>query len=49
MKDFEEIADFIAREAEPGDIVFTMGAGDVFKLGQMILDKIKGNECISCA
>ncbi|MDF2890485.1 MAG: UDP-N-acetylmuramate--L-alanine ligase [Clostridia bacterium] len=49
MKDFEEIADLIAREAEPGDIVFTMGAGDVFKLGQMILDKIKGNKCISCA
>lgn len=49
MKDFNEIADFIVREAEPGDIVFTMGAGDVFMLGQMILDRLKSNNCTSCA
>jgi len=39
--DFENIADFIAHEAKPGDLVFTMGAGDVFKLASMILDEIK--------
>jgi len=49
LKDFLEIADMIAREAEPGDIVFTMGAGDVFKLGAMILDRLKENECTNCA
>lgn len=38
--DFRSIADFIAREAKPGDLVFTMGAGDVFKLGPMILEEI---------
>jgi len=31
----------IAKEAHPGDIVFTMGAGDVFKLAPMILSGIK--------
>jgi UDP-N-acetylmuramate--alanine ligase len=49
MKDFEEIADLIAREAEPGDIVFTMGAGDVFKIGQMIMDRLIKENCTSCA
>ena len=39
--DFSSIASLIAKEAHPGDIVFTMGAGDVFKLAPMILDEIK--------
>jgi UDP-N-acetylmuramate--alanine ligase len=38
--DFRSIADYIAKEAHPGDLVFTMGAGDVFKLGPMILNEI---------
>lgn len=38
--DFKNIADFVAHEAKPGDLVFTMGAGDVFKLGPMILSEI---------
>ncbi|HYE84685.1 MAG TPA: UDP-N-acetylmuramate--L-alanine ligase [Clostridia bacterium] len=38
--DFRSIADMIVKEAKPGDLVFTMGAGDVFKLGPMILDGI---------
>lgn len=41
QNDFKSIADFIAKEAKPGDLVFTMGAGDVFKLGPMILDGIE--------
>jgi UDP-N-acetylmuramate--alanine ligase len=39
--DFRGIADLIAHEAKPGDLIFTMGAGDVFKLGPMILNEIK--------
>jgi UDP-N-acetylmuramate--alanine ligase len=39
--DFKGIANLIAQEAKPGDLVFTMGAGDVFKLGPMILNEIK--------
>ncbi|MCI5698111.1 MAG: UDP-N-acetylmuramate--L-alanine ligase [Clostridiales bacterium] len=37
IKEFQEIADTVCREAEPGDLVITMGAGDVFKIGNMIL------------
>lgn len=49
IKDFAEIADLIAKEAEPGDIIFTMGAGDIFKLGKMIMDRLNKDTCTSCA
>lgn len=39
--DFKSIAEFVAKEAHPGDLILTMGAGDVFKLGPMILEGIK--------
>ncbi len=38
--DFEVISDIIAAGAKDGDLVFTMGAGDIFELAPMILDKI---------
>jgi UDP-N-acetylmuramate--alanine ligase len=40
VKEFEHIAELIAKEANPGDLVLTMGAGDISRLGLMILDKI---------
>ena len=39
FKDFEEIASFVYNNAEPGDLVITMGAGDIYKAGEMILEK----------
>ena len=39
MSDFEDIAGFVAQHARPGDMVITMGAGDIYKVGEMILDK----------
>lgn len=35
----EEIADFVYANAEEGDYVITMGAGDIYKAGEMILEK----------
>jgi UDP-N-acetylmuramate--alanine ligase len=35
---FEEIAAFVRENAKPGDLVITMGAGDIYKVGEMILD-----------
>lgn len=49
MNDFEEIADFIVKNVKPGDIVFTMGAGDISKLSKIILDKLKQEILTSCA
>lgn len=37
MKDFEEIAQYIYNHMESNDLVLTMGAGDVYKIGEKIL------------
>ncbi len=39
FNDLEEIASFVYHNAEPGDLVITMGAGDIYKVGEMILEK----------
>ncbi len=38
---FEEIADYLAEKAAPGDLVLTMGAGDVYKIGKQLLERLK--------
>lgn len=38
---FEEIKDFIDRSAKEGDLVLTMGAGDVYAIGEMLLENNK--------
>ncbi len=35
---FEDIASFVYNNAEPGDLVLTMGAGDIYRVGEMILE-----------
>lgn len=39
FEDFDEIASFVYNNAEEGDLVLTMGAGDIYKVGEMILSK----------
>ncbi|WP_341412545.1 UDP-N-acetylmuramate--L-alanine ligase [Clostridium aceticum] len=39
MSSFEEIIDYIYDRLEPGDLVLTMGAGDVYKIGEGLLNK----------
>lgn len=39
VKDFEDIARYLRKQAGKDDIVMTMGAGDVYKIGEMLLDK----------
>ena len=36
---FENIVDYLESNAAPGDIVITMGAGDICKVGEMFLDR----------
>ena len=36
---FEEIADYVMKNAEDGDLVITMGCGDVYKCAKMMLNK----------
>ena len=36
---FHEIADFVIKNAQDGDLVITMGAGDIYKVAEIILEK----------
>ncbi len=38
MKDFEEIANYVRENAIKGDMVITMGAGDIYKVGELLLE-----------
>lgn len=38
---FEAIADYLAENAKAGDLVLTMGAGDVYKVGNLLLEKLR--------
>ncbi|NBG89065.1 UDP-N-acetylmuramate--L-alanine ligase [Isachenkonia alkalipeptolytica] len=38
LKSFEEIRDFLYPRIQAEDIVLTMGAGDVYRIGEMLLD-----------
>ena len=36
-----QVAQQLAAIAQPGDVVLTVGAGDIFRAGEMLLDKMK--------
>ena len=36
-----EAAEFLAKEVKSGDVVITMGAGDVWRIGELLLEKLK--------
>ena len=38
FENFEDIARFVYDKAEEGDLILTMGAGDIYRVGEMILD-----------
>ena len=37
MKSFDAIVEYLDRNARPGDLIITMGAGDIYKVGEMFL------------
>jgi UDP-N-acetylmuramate--alanine ligase len=37
--DFEEIANFVLNNAQSEDLIITMGAGDIYKVAEIILEK----------
>ncbi len=39
MSSFEEIANYVKKNAEAGDLVITMGAGDIYKVGDLIMER----------
>lgn len=41
FKTFEEITDYVTANAQEGDLILTLGGGDVYKCANMIVDKYK--------
>jgi UDP-N-acetylmuramate--alanine ligase len=41
IREFQEIAQAVCDIAEPGDVVLTLGAGDIYKAGIQILERLK--------
>ena len=41
IDDFDKIADYVLAEAVEGDLVITMGAGDIYRVGDIIREKDK--------
>ena len=41
MKDFETVYSYLLSTLTKGDVLFTMGAGDVYKIGEMLLENNK--------
>ena len=39
MRDFSEIEVYLKEKLQPGDLFLTIGAGDVYKIGEEIIDK----------
>lgn len=41
MKTFDEIAAYLAKEAKDGDLILTMGAGDVYKIANLLKEALE--------
>ena len=37
-----DVVDYLATRARPGDLVLTLGAGDVFRAGELLLARLAG-------
>jgi len=42
-RSFEEMTDEVARRVRAGDMVITMGAGDIYRAGETLLEKLSGS------
>ena len=41
MRDKNQIAKALAEKLNPGDIALTMGAGDIYKVGEALVEALK--------
>ncbi len=41
-QNFDQVCDYVCENAKDGDLVITMGCGDVYKVAKMIYKKLKG-------
>ena len=41
---FDKISDYVIENAQPGDLILTLGGGDIYRCAYMIVDKYKARE-----
>jgi len=41
MKSFDEISDYVIDQAKPGDLIITLGGGDIYRCANLIVEKYK--------
>ena len=41
MAELAQVADYLVTQAQAGDVVITMGAGDSYKVGELLLEKLQ--------
>ena len=41
---FEKIADYVMELAQPGDLILTLGGGDIYKCANLIVEKYKARQ-----
>lgn len=44
LNTFQEITDYVCENAEPGDLILTMGGGNVYMCANMIVEKLNSKE-----
>ncbi len=44
ISSFQEVVDYLKDLVEPGDTVLTMGAGDVYEIGEMLIKELESRE-----
>ena len=44
FKTFDEVAEFVVSNAEKGDLIITLGCGDVYKVAKIMIKKLEHKE-----
>jgi len=44
VKNFDEAVDIVLKEISPSDILLTIGAGDVYRIGERVIENLKSEE-----
>lgn len=44
FQSFEEIAEYVMKNAQPGDLILTLGGGDIYKCANLIVEKYKAGK-----
>ena len=46
LSSFEEMADYAMSHAQPGDLILTLGGGDIYKCANLIVEKCQKKDSL---